>query len=224
MPRVKPKRSNPVIDMTAMCDVSFLLLTFFILTAKFKPQAVVAVDVPSARSTTLVENALIITVNKDGEAYVSMKEKAIRYAMLEQMVEQYGERYPALQNLTKNQKEFFSLVDTWGTPVEQTPQVLSMDGNQFKEYQEDQMKGIPYDSINNQLGDWVMAARYAASAANSEIKIGIKGDQNANVDHIRKVIKSLTSKDINRLILITTLSGPGTEEPTTTTAAPTEGN
>jgi biopolymer transport protein ExbD len=210
--------------MTAMCDVSFLLLTFFILTAKFKPQAVVAVDVPSARSTTLVENALIITVNKDGEAYVSMKEKAIRYAMLEQMVEQYGERYPALQNLTKNQKEFFSLVDTWGTPVEQTPQVLSMDGNQFKEYQEDQMKGIPYDSINNQLGDWVMAARYAASAANSEIKIGIKGDQNANVDHIRKVIKSLTSKDINRLILITTLSGPGTEEPTTTTAAPTEGN
>jgi biopolymer transport protein ExbD len=218
MPRVKPKRSNPVIDMTAMCDVSFLLLTFFILTAKFKPQAVVAVDVPSARSTTQVDNVLVITVNEEGGAFISLKEKAVRYAMLEQMGEKYGKQYPMLTNLTANQKEFFSLVDTWGTPVEQTPQVLSMDGAQLKKYQEDQMKGIPYDSINNQLGDWVMAARYATQG---DIKIGIKGDKNADVDHIRQVIKSLTAKDIHRFILITTLAGPATEE---TAAAPTEGN
>ena len=29
MPKNKPKRSAPTIDMTAMCDVAFLLLTFF---------------------------------------------------------------------------------------------------------------------------------------------------------------------------------------------------
>lgn len=218
MPRVKPKRGNPVVDMTAMCDVSFLLLTFFILTAKFKPQAVVAVDVPSARTTTQVDNALVITVNADGEAYLSLKEKAVRYEMLNQMGEKYGERYPMIKGLSKNQMEFFSLVDTWGTPIEQTPQVLSMDGSQFKKYQEDQMKGIPYDSINNQLGDWVMAARYATQG---DIKIGIKGDKNTSVEHIKKIIKALTAKDINRFILITTLSGPATEEPA---AATTEGN
>ena len=38
MPKHKPKRSAPSIDMTAMCDVAFLLLTFFMLTAKAKPQ------------------------------------------------------------------------------------------------------------------------------------------------------------------------------------------
>ena len=112
MPRVKPKRSNPVVDVTAMCDVSFLLLTFFILTAKFKPQAVVAVDVPSARTTTQVDNALVITVNDEGEAYLSLKEKAVRYEMLNQMGEKYGERYPMLKGLSKNQMEFFSLVFT----------------------------------------------------------------------------------------------------------------
>jgi len=33
MPRVKVARKSTAIDMTAMCDVAFLLLTFFILTA-----------------------------------------------------------------------------------------------------------------------------------------------------------------------------------------------
>lgn len=36
MARVKPKRHGVVTDMTAMTDVAFLLLTFFILTAQFK--------------------------------------------------------------------------------------------------------------------------------------------------------------------------------------------
>ncbi|MEO0008230.1 MAG: Biopolymer transport protein ExbD/TolR, partial [Bacteroidota bacterium] len=32
MPKHKPKRGSPLIDMTAMTDVAFLLLTFFMLT------------------------------------------------------------------------------------------------------------------------------------------------------------------------------------------------
>jgi biopolymer transport protein ExbD len=36
MPRVKVARKSTATDMTAMCDVAFLLLTFFILTAKPK--------------------------------------------------------------------------------------------------------------------------------------------------------------------------------------------
>ena len=36
MPRVKVARKSTAIDMTAMCDVAFLLLTFFILSAKPK--------------------------------------------------------------------------------------------------------------------------------------------------------------------------------------------
>ena len=38
MSRIKIPRKSTAIDMTAMCDVAFLLLTFFILTAKLKQQ------------------------------------------------------------------------------------------------------------------------------------------------------------------------------------------
>ena len=37
MGRAKLPRKSTNIDMTAMCDVAFLLLSFFILATKFKP-------------------------------------------------------------------------------------------------------------------------------------------------------------------------------------------
>ena len=46
MAKAKIKRHSTAIDMTAMCDVAFLLLTFFMLTAKAKPQETVIVDTP----------------------------------------------------------------------------------------------------------------------------------------------------------------------------------
>lgn len=209
MPKIKPPRKNPVIDMTAMCDVSFLLLTFFILTAKFKPTSVVAVDLPSSRSSKAVQNVCMITVNKDGRAFLSLKETTTRYAMLEQMTEKYGEKYPQLKQLTPQQKNFFALVETWGTPIQDIQRVLSMDGTEFKNYQDKQMPGIPYDSLHSELGDWVQASRYATEG---DIKIGIKGDKDVSVQDIKQVINRLTEKDIHRFLLITTLTSPDHSE------------
>jgi len=39
MPKVKMKRTGFVIDMTPLVDITFLLLTFFMFTAKFKSDA-----------------------------------------------------------------------------------------------------------------------------------------------------------------------------------------
>ena len=39
MPKVKKKRVGFVIDMTPLVDITFLLLTFFMFTAKFKSEA-----------------------------------------------------------------------------------------------------------------------------------------------------------------------------------------
>lgn len=39
MPKVKKKRLSFVIDMTPLVDITFLLLTFFMFTAKFKTEA-----------------------------------------------------------------------------------------------------------------------------------------------------------------------------------------
>ena len=98
MPKVKVPRKSTAVDMTAMCDVSFLLLTFFILTAKFKPEELVAVDIPMSRSTKSFSDAITILINKEGKAYITINESLTRLNMLEEMIKQYGNRYPELVN------------------------------------------------------------------------------------------------------------------------------
>lgn len=48
MPRIKVARKSTAIDMTAMCDVAFLLLTFFILTATARQPEPLPVDTPAS--------------------------------------------------------------------------------------------------------------------------------------------------------------------------------
>jgi biopolymer transport protein ExbD len=206
MPKVKIPRKSTVVDMTAMCDVSFLLLTFFILTAQFRPQELAAIDIPVSRSTKEFKKAIIIEVAKDGKVFISLDETHTRYLMLNQMIDKYGDKSPNLKNLNDKQKNFFALIDTWGTPVEDINRVLSMNGLKLQDYQK-QMPGVPFDSIHNQLGDWVQAARYATDG---DIKIAIKGDKNANIEPVKQIVKDLTAKDIHRFLLVTTLAGgPG---------------
>ena len=50
MPKVKIKRKSTFVDMTAMTDVAFLLLTFLLLTANFLKQEAVVVSAPSSVS------------------------------------------------------------------------------------------------------------------------------------------------------------------------------
>ena len=72
MAKVKPKRHGVLTDMTAMCDVTFLLLTFFILTTEFKQPDVENIVTPSSVSKsklTEAANIMTISVTKDGRYY-----------------------------------------------------------------------------------------------------------------------------------------------------------
>lgn len=202
MPKVAIPKKSTSVDMTAMCDVSFLLLTFFILTSKFKPTEPVPIDVPTARSQTKIEGALTVSVDKDGKAYYALSDRNLRLTALNNLTERYGETYPALKQLTDAQKSKFGDIDVWGAPIEQMPQILSMDDETFKEFQKNQA-GIPIDSVNNQLGAWLMAGRYA----DPKMKIAIRGDKSTNIKGVQRVIEIFTSNDVHRFNLITTLSG-----------------
>ncbi len=61
MPKVKIPRKSTNVDMTAMCDVAFLLLSFFILATKQSHRKAVQYNTPSSVSTKAAPDKSIIS-------------------------------------------------------------------------------------------------------------------------------------------------------------------
>ena len=87
MGKAKLPRKSTNIDMTAMCDVAFLLLSFFILATKFKPPEALSVVTPSSVSTKVApeKDVVLVTIDKDGKVYLSVSDanKAEKKEMIE---------------------------------------------------------------------------------------------------------------------------------------------
>ena len=67
MARIKAKRVGFRLDMTPMVDVAFLLLTFFMLTTKFRPPEPVVIDLPSSHSEQKLPESEVLTVTVSGD-------------------------------------------------------------------------------------------------------------------------------------------------------------
>ena len=91
MAKIKMKKKSTSTDMTAMCDVAFLLLTFFILTATAKVPEALPVDTPASTvQTKLPETDLAtITIGK-GKVFFDLKGREVRKRALQLMGEKYG--------------------------------------------------------------------------------------------------------------------------------------
>jgi biopolymer transport protein ExbD len=73
MSKIKKGRVGVKLDMTAMVDVAFLLLIFYMSTTTFKPPETVEVKLPASHANLKVPetNILIIYVTKSGEVFIS---------------------------------------------------------------------------------------------------------------------------------------------------------
>jgi biopolymer transport protein ExbD len=185
--------------MTPMVDLAFLLVTFFMLTTKFAPEEVVMVDTPSSTSDLKLPDTNLITlsVDKDGKTYFALDSEPAKILMLEKVGAKYGISF------TPQQKKRFGQMTSFGVPIQQLGSLLDRSKEEIKTVKQ---PGIPTDSTNNQIIDWVIQGR----AANQQlfkkpVYIAIKGDNNADVPTVRKLIKYMQDKDINRFNLITDL-------------------
>ena len=198
MSKVKPKKSELFIDMTAMSDVTVLLLTFFMLTATFLPkEPIQVITPPSVLEFKIPEsNLLTILVKPDGQVYLNLDRKEDKLAVLDLISEEYQG-----VTFTKNQRSSFVNQPIIGVPIGELPQFL----DKSMQDQDEQLKnsGVPTDSLNNQLADWV---RYAVRA-NKDLKIAIKADQSTSYPKVNNVMSTLTTLKQNRFHLITTLRG-----------------
>ena len=205
MAKVKMSKKSTTIDMTAMCDVAFLLLTFFILTATAKVPEPLPVDTPSSTVQTKLPDTdlAMLTVGKsDGkeQVFFGVKGKEIRMATLDYMAQKYK------MTFTDQERTQFSLVDEFGVPIEGLKQLLAM--KSADRAKKGVQPGIPCDSINNQLQDWVQYARKANIDVNQkELQFAIKGDAKEEYPQIKRVMDILQDQKINSFNLVTGLRG-----------------
>lgn len=194
MPKVKVPRKSTAIDMTAMCDVAFLLLTFFMLTTKFKPDEPVIVDTPSSISEIKLPETDIITImiNKDDRVFFGIDGQPVRIKMLEKMSAKQGVTF------TDEEKAKFSLIQSFGMPIANLKQYINMKPEERLKVQQ---PGIPIDTLREELGSWVLYARQA----NPAFRIAIKGDRDASYPTVKRVFDILQERQINKFNFITSL-------------------
>jgi biopolymer transport protein ExbD len=201
MAKVKMLKKAASIDMTAMCDVAFLLLTFFILTATAKQPEPLPVDTPNSTvQTKLPESNLAILTVGDGKVFMGISERNVKVRTLEMMGIKYGIAF------SEDERNKFALLDAFGVPMSNIKQILSMTSSERN--REGLQPGIPKDSLNNQLSEWIRNARLAnVELKDKDLQFAIKGDAKLEYPEIKKVMDILQDQDVNSFNLVTGLRG-----------------
>lgn len=195
--------------MTAMCDVAFLLLSFFILATKFKPPEALTVVTPSSVSSKVApdKKVVLITMDHDGKVYFSVsdddknKKKDIIDAV----------NTAKNLNLTDAEKKNFYLNPSAyiGVPFSQLKSYLDLAPEQVKDAKQ---PGIPtVDSTNNELIDWMRATVTAFQG--DKMNILVKGDDAAKYPSFQGVIIAFKKNDQLKFQLVTNpvTAPPGSE-------------
>jgi biopolymer transport protein ExbD len=211
MAKVKVKKQSTFIDMTAMSDVTVLLLTFFMLTSTFVNKEPIQVTTPASVSEFKVpeNNLLTILVNQNGKVFMSMDNKND----LEQVLASVGEDYG--MSFTPVQITSFRNASTFGIPVRSLSAFLDLPGEQQDKILQDVTNprvGIPNAneeqsddrgvvSVDNEFKHWIAHAR----RINPDVMLAIKADKTTEYPIIKKVIDDLRELRENRYLLITSL-------------------
>ena len=208
MANIKTSKKSTRIDMTAMCDVAFLLLSFFIMTATSKVPEPKPVDTPAStiKAKLPERNLFTITVG-DSAVYIGMSDRETRKAALEAMSLKYDIAF------TPQEINEFSLLDSFGVPLEQLKSLLAL--KNAERNKPGTQVGIPFkgDISENELSYWVYYANAAvvmeqqAQGAEKikEIEIAIKGGSKEKYPVVKNVFDILQKQNMNDFYLVTSL-------------------
>jgi biopolymer transport protein ExbD len=200
MPKIKVHARSPRVDMTPMVDLFSLLLTFFMLTATFRPMEPAPVDTPYSISEKPIKDANFMTVliSADNRVFFNFDNGPdtilhFRPKILTEM----GKRYE-ITFTPEELRKFEKGSEAFGVPIQDMKKYLAARDAKEREKLE---VGIPLDSIDNQLALWVLYARQV----NPAITTMIKGDANVEYPTIKKVLDIFQDKNVNKFSLVTSL-------------------
>ena len=198
MGRVKIAKKSTFIDMTAMSDVTVLLLTFFMLTSTFLQKEPTTVITPASVSEEKVQetNVVQVLISPEGKVWLSMNNDTaqawsndnMRKALLDRVSELYNESHTNKIKFNDAQKAAFSKLSTFGVPLSQMGTFLNLANEQGGQTAMDKWlagednnpnhtTGIPISWNNSQDNNtefqlWMRAIRMTE---NDNLKDAIKG-------------------------------------------------
>ena len=229
MGKVKIKKKETRIDMTAMSDVTVLLLTFFMLTSTFLQKEPVQVITPPSVSEEKVPvaNLLSVLVSPEGKVFLEVLgsqdstdnkkfgSENVRAHMLQNMAEQYNALHPGANiKFTPEELATFSKLNAFGVPITAMKKWLNMETDQ-RDKQLAAGPGIPIDMNEdpnrpNEFQMWVKAAYNSIDPELQEavVKgngIAIKADQTTPYSVVNVVMDNLQTIKMNKFTLMTAL-------------------
>jgi len=202
MPKVKIPRKSTAVDMTAMCDVAFLLLSFFILATKQKPPEVLAVQIPNSVSSKVApDKAILITLTKDGRTFLMLGDDTKKADIL------------ANVNLTKGLGLSPVELQKWGKqgfigqPLGQIKNSLA----QSVDIDPAKMPGIPTDSTNNEMVDWIRSVSNVYAGGDMKAlqeMLLVKGDNDALYPVFKNIKEAFKKNEIYKFRIVTNGAAP----------------
>lgn len=227
------KKKSTFIDMTAMSDVTVLLLTFFMLTSTFLAKEPTTVITPASVSEEKVQetNYVQVLVSPEGKIWLTMhndtsaqwSNQNMRMALLDKVAQIYNESHKNKISFTPEQKLAFSKVNAFGVPLAQMSEFLDLDPSdqdnwlQGKDGNPNHVSGIPI-SMNQEneteFQMWMRAIRQSdnetlTSAIKDGTGVAIKADQNTSFEVVHTVMDNLQTIHMNKFTLLTALKNEG---------------
>ena len=196
MGRAKLPRKSTSIDMTAMCDVAFLLLSFFILTTKFKPSEAIAVTTPKSVAAKIAptKDIVEIIIDKDGKVFLTMDDVGKK----ETIANSLNSSRKLGMNVTAFKNALF-----FGAPFGSMASFLALPEDQRKG---NVLPGIPVkDTANNEMVEWMRVIKEAYQGG--KMNVLVKGDNLAKYPAFKNVIDAFKKNDVLKFQMITNPQG-----------------
>src|SRR5512133_1672757 len=190
MPKIKLPTKSPHIDMTPMVDLFSVVLTFLMLTTTMRQQEPAPVDTPYSISEkpTPDFNTMTLLLSKDDKVFMNFDNGPdtllkFRPKILAEMGKRYNIEFTPVE-----QREFEKYPSSMGVPILKMKEFLDLKDAKLRAAMQ---TGIPIDSTDNQLADWI----YCVRTVNPNVQACIKGDATTGFEVVKRVLDIMADKN-----------------------------
>ena len=201
MPKIKLPTKSPHIDMTPMVDLFSVVLTFLMLTATMRQTEPAPVVTPYSISEkpTPDFNTMTLLLSQDNKVYLNFDNGSdTAYKFRPKILTEMGKRYN-IEFTEAELREFEKFPSSMGVPILKMKDFLDTRDPKIRAAL--QTGGIPIDSTDNQLADWI----YCTRSVNPNVDACIKGDQKTSFELVQKILDIMADKNVFKFNLITSL-------------------